>query len=303
MAGMGPNWIMLVLPYLEEQALRDSFDPKTLKAPYTVSVTDPGTGNANITARGTEIPSLLCPSDPYNRIRFTGYNGNWARTNYAASAGRAFIYPPAAATPGMDGTLGPLDSWVRKDGMGFDYQCMRGVMGPNASVTMKQITDGTSKTIMLGEIRAGLNETDGRGIWAFGHAGASLVARYGGGGDDDGPNSAYSNGDDVPSPGLGDAAGVCVARTNSISLGEGTSSSGGSNYDQATIRSKHPGGVHIAYADGRVDFLSDDIETTGCYSGSSCCTAWDYLILSADEGRLGLYNGAATGRGATTPCN
>src|SRR6478735_2529238 len=79
MAGMGPNWIMLVLPYLEEQALRDSFDPKTLKAPYTVSVTDPGTGNANITARGTEIPSLLCPSDPYNRIRFTGYNGNWAR--------------------------------------------------------------------------------------------------------------------------------------------------------------------------------------------------------------------------------
>ncbi len=62
-------------------------------------------------------------------------------------------------------------------------------MGPNVGVKLRQITDGTSKTIMLGEIRAGLNEKDRPRVWAIGHAGTSLIAMYGGGSDDDGPNA------------------------------------------------------------------------------------------------------------------
>ena len=53
---------------------------------------------------------------------------------------------------------------------------------------------------MLGEIRAGLSDLDARGVWAMGHAGASLVAMYGAGGDDNGPNACWPLGDDVYAP-------------------------------------------------------------------------------------------------------
>jgi prepilin-type N-terminal cleavage/methylation domain-containing protein/prepilin-type processing-associated H-X9-DG protein len=305
---LGPNWIIAVLPYMEEQGLRDSFDPKSLVAPYTLSIADPTTTGLNYKARGVEIPALLCPSDsPNNRIKFEAFGGNWARGNYAASAGRAFIWQPSTAVPSMDGTLTGTDAWTNKDNTnGYSYPCERGVMGPNVAVSLRQITDGTSKTIMLGEIRAGISPQDGRGCWALGHAGASLIARYGGGSDSDGPNADFANSDDVYCVGCGDAGGAgstCGPRTNGATIAEKMSAQEGVGFDAATIRSRHPGGAHVAYSDGSVDFINDDIETTGCYNLSApCCTAWDYMILSTDEGRLGAYNGAPTGRGAGAPC-
>ena len=165
-------------------------------------------------------------------------------------------------------------------------------MGPNVGVSLRRIADGTSKTIMIGEIRAGITENDARGVWAMGHAGASLIAGYGGGSDDNGPNAAYSNGDDVYSD-VSDGPGVCVARTNRASIAENMSASGGACFDQATVRSKHPGGAHVAMSDGSVTFVNDDIETTGCYSATPCCSPWDYMISSGDESKPGLYNGAS----------
>ncbi len=300
----GPNWIMNVLPYIEETATRDAFDPKVFQN-FAVSVTAAGTGNANITARGTQIPVLLCPSDQNNKTHFQGLGGNWARTNYAASAGRAFIYgaivnpntTPPAAQAGISYMSGPDFG----NSSGWLDNCQRGVMGPNAAVTLKRIADGTSKTIMLGEIRAGLNEEDVRGAWALGHAGASLVTSYGGGSDANGPNATYSNSDDVACPSTGpnaiaDQPGVCTQNKNAVATAEKMNCSAG-GYDQATVRSKHPGGVYVAMADGSVQFVNDDIETTGCYS-VSCCTAWDYMIASSDEGR----QGALTSTSLAPPC-
>jgi hypothetical protein len=63
----------------------------------------------------------------------------------------------------------------------------------------------------------------------------------------------------------------------------------GNVFDQATVRSKHPGGVHVALADASVQFVTDDIETSG-YPGP-CCTVWDFMITSADNGNGGGYNG------------
>jgi hypothetical protein len=40
--------------------------------------------------------------------------------------------------------------------------------------------------------------------------------------------------------------------------------------------------------DGSVTFISDDIETSGPYG--QCCSPWDYLITSADNGATGPYN-------------
>ncbi len=161
-------------------------------------------------------------------------------------------------------------------------------MGPNAAVTLKRITDGTSKTILLGEIRAGITPNDGRGVWAMGHAGASLLAAYGSGGDDDGPNYCNSNADDVYCD-IASGAGVCTSTgANGTAMAECMGCSGGGGFDQQTVRSKHPGGAYIAMADGSVSWISDDIETTGCYG--QCCTAWDYMIASGDQGKPGPLN-------------
>jgi prepilin-type N-terminal cleavage/methylation domain-containing protein len=267
------NWIISILPYLEEQPLYDSFD---FKRP----INDPAlplTKNRNYIARGTSIPVLLCPSDEKNRVMYQGasgseHGGNWARGNYAGNSGGAFLFYYSSCQPTDMCASGP-------DSDGWKSDILRGVMGPNTSVKISQITDGTSKTILLGEIRAGLTERDGRGVWALGHAGASLLAHYGSGGDDNGPNACNPEADDVYS----DICGTSIAR------GECMDCWSGAAFQQATVRSVHKGGAYVAMCDASVTFISDDVETSGVFG--SWGSLWDRLIASADEGRPGGFNG------------
>jgi prepilin-type N-terminal cleavage/methylation domain-containing protein len=272
----GPNWIIEILPYLEEQALYDKFE-------LNLPINNNTSSARNREARGRQIPVLMCPSDPNNQVLYVGTYGpaltmqhgdNWARTNYAGNAGRADIWP--------DGPDRDNDRYMTgADSAGWLDDCKRGVMGPNASVKLGQITDGTTNTIMIGEIRAGLTENDARGIWAMGHAGPSLLAGYGAGGDDNGPNvcNAVHREDDVFSDTCGDkfAASICMSCDPDY-------------FAQATVRSVHTGGAYLAMCDGSVQFVSDDIETTGATIGSSCCGPWDYMIASGDSERGGRYN-------------
>lgn len=262
----GPNWLIEVLPYLEEQALHDSFD---FSKPINDN-TAPLASNRNYIARGSRIGALLCPSDESNRVLYQGniaaHGGNWGRTNYAANAGRGDIWPGRSTGP---------------DSPGWKDHCKRGVMGPNASVELRRITDGTTKTILVGEIRAGLTEKDARGVWALGHAGASLIAGYGAGGDDNGPNAcAPTTGkpDDVYSDVCNDPGAKLVC----MSCDPGY-------FAQATVRSAHVGGAFLAMCDGSVQFISNDIETSGDFG--NCCSPWDYMIASADDSRGGPFNG------------
>jgi prepilin-type N-terminal cleavage/methylation domain-containing protein len=265
------NWIITVLPYLEEQPLYDSFD-------LTKRINDntaPLANNRNYNARGTQISVLLCPSDGNNRILYQGsggspHGGNWARTNYAGNAGGAYLF--ATCNPMELCAFGP-------DSPGWMSDKRRGVMGPNASVAFRRITDGTSKTILVGEIRTGLTERDARGSWALGHAGASLLAMYGSDGDANGPNACYPLADDVYS----DVCGTANGKANCMDCDPGY-------FAQATIRSMHAGGAYAAMCDGSVMFVSDDIETSGQFGNWG--SLWDRLIASADNGIAGSFAGS-----------
>lgn len=271
LARFDANWIISVLPYMEEQPLYDSFD-------FARPINDPSTNlaiNKNYHARGAVIPVLLCPSDPNSLIRYQAgtllHGKNWGRTNYAGNSGGAYLYK--GCDPKDLCSYGP-------DSEGWKSNKRRGIMGPNTSVPLKRVVDGTSKTILVGEIRTGLSERDARGVWAMGHAAASLLAMYGSQGDANGPNACYELADDAYSDMCGKAEAInqcmdCYA---------------GNHFAQATVRSVHPGGAHVAMTDGSVKFITDDVETSGNFG--SWGSLWDRLIASADEGMPGDFNGS-----------
>lgn len=266
----GKNWVISVLPQMENQPLYDSFD-------FAQPINDASNTSANYAARGVELAVMRCPSDQFSGIPYEGdrrnrHYGNWGRSNYAANAGRGDIWPGRNSGP---------DSPEWKDG------CRRGVMGPNASVELRRITDGTTKTILLGEIRTGLTAHDARGVWAMGHAGASLLAGYGSGGDDNGPNAC------APTTGKPDDVFSDICDEDFAAEQCMSCDVPGNYFAQATVRSVHVGGAFLALCDGSVQFVSDDIETSGDYG--ACCTPWDHMIASADSEQLGGYNGVVNG--------
>jgi prepilin-type processing-associated H-X9-DG protein len=238
----------------------------------------------NVRLRGTQISVLMCPSDAFNKQLYNGLagsahnppTGNYARGNYGANAGRMYIFGGG----GGDKARSP-------DSPAWLDQCNRGVMGPNVGVKIKQISDGMSSTIMIGEVRAGITDQDSRGVWSLGGPGSSMLAKYGSNGDDNGPNNCFPHGDDIITDTVDQGGGTinCLKATTSPGGAECMTAHGGTANMQAGPRSMHPGGLHIAMCDGSVQFVSDDIETTGCYA--KCCALWDRMIASADGGKPG----------------
>lgn len=254
-----PNWVIMILPFIEQQGLYDSFN-------LSLTISDP----ANRTARGMELAIMKCPTDgANNRVKFAGSQGynegdNWARGNYAASGGRGYLLEGTR----VDAISGPdSPGWSGPDAYQF-----RGVMGANASAPVAKIRDGTSNTILLGEVRAGINQYDSRGTWAMGNAGASALFGYGSYSDANGPNVCNDNSDDLKgctyledtSPGLTTLLKECMPCHPSLSC-------------QATVRSLHTGGVFVAFADGSVRFISNWIETRGGFG-----SVFDRIICSMD---------------------
>ena len=201
----GPNWAILTLPFMEEQALYDQFN-------LNEAISRP----INSPARGIHMATMLCPSDTGADTMFSPSDqpdrvdsymdllkgDNWARGNYACNSANApmggnmaketGIYMPG---PGVSGRPGKINySW--------DNSLRRGVMGPNLSLRQKDILDGTSKTLLLAEVRIGLNAADRRGIWAMSGVGASSLFWHGWSegsiGPANGPNDSSPSSDDIP---------------------------------------------------------------------------------------------------------
>jgi prepilin-type N-terminal cleavage/methylation domain-containing protein len=258
------NWVVDVLSFFEEQSLRDSFDSK-------VPVSDP----KNRTARGTTLTAMLCPTDPYNRQSlFAGRHanegapdGNWARGNYGANGALGFL-----TVVGTNPAGGP-DTVYWKDPK------TRGVMGMNVALKIGQITDGTSQTILIGELRAGISENDPRGTWALGAAGANSLWAHGTD-NDNGPNSCTSGGDGIFGCGriMGSAGGEEGLLRECMPCDEVAG--------QGTVRSMHTGGAYVGFVDGSVHFIGDFIDK-GPYDASDLkfvvYHTWQRLCASGDQ--------------------
>lgn len=255
--GEGPvhgNWVIVILPFLEQKPLYDQFD-------LNLEISDP----VNETARSTHLSVMICPSDTYNGEPFSGsghaptasLGDNWARGNYGAN--------------------GALEHRGPANSPGWRSRTRRGVMGVNCSVAIADIRDGTSHTLLLGEIRAGVCPQDERGTWAMPNAASSLWAHGGVYGDAYGPNCMMEHSDDSLGCSRAQAAvggGKALAKMGMGCFPKDLGSS------QQGARSLHPDGVNACFADGSVHYISDDIQVKP--STDENLSVWDRLNASLD---------------------
>jgi prepilin-type N-terminal cleavage/methylation domain-containing protein len=263
------NWVVAVLPFIEEQQLYEQFD-------LSVSPAD----NKNAIPRSSRVATMLCPTDAYNQTPFMGSQGsqtttfgdNWARGNYGCNSSLWFC--GREGTPGDDYYSGSTDA-------GWADSNRRGVMGVNVALKHQQLTDGKSTTCLLAELRSGLTAADYRGVWALGNAGASSMWAHGGSfGDDYGPNCLEVRADDIPNcqqiqEGFGGEEALAAKGMGCCRLYSFVTSVG-----QGTARSMHPGGVFVSMADGSVRWITDMIQVLPSAAGAF--SVWDRLMLSAD---------------------
>jgi prepilin-type N-terminal cleavage/methylation domain-containing protein len=271
---MGPNWAILILPYVEQAPLYGRIDRTvTVSGKNQPLISDPK--NAHI--RETQVETFRCPTDTFNTSPLEIGPARWARGNYAANAGNgALLTGLGFDDPRVGIGIYGADSPGWQDGR------IRGVIGPNVAASLKEVTDGTSQTILLGEVRAGITPTDRRGTWALGQAGASVLFWYGSlGGDCNGPNVCNRYADDVA--GLAPKDDALMAQECMPDF------TGDELNNQATTRSSHIGGVNLGMADGSAHFVSNEIDVTPPNNPPIIVktrrwgSTWDKLISSADD--------------------
>ena len=242
---IGPNWAVFLLPYIEQGTALSGTN-----ADAGAWRTTGGANNSWTNVRSINLKTMRCPSDTNGDLQFSGFrNGgniaglnNWARGNYAINAGGGSLYGNAMYNGGTRGTFSGTSS-----GISWPTNQLNG-----GGMTLATIPDGTSNTIMIQEIRVGVNANDRRGSWALGQPGASIA---GGGsmGDCSGPNdgtqSKFPNCDDILMD--GDHQGAY--------RNQGMGAWGGCSNGQAQSRSRHTGGVMGGFADGSVKFIRETI--------------------------------------------
>jgi len=225
-------WIPLLLPFLEYSNLYNGITPYM---DGTAADFSPTSSPSGWPGARTQIPLLKCPSDPNggkaNGLTTAGEFVDRVFSNYAVcmgSTGTRFAGPPVDATA------------TNLNGMFYAMSKTR----------IRDVTDGTSNTLMVGEIRltpdvqTGANDerTDWRGhVWNH----------YG-------PNTWFST-QNPPNTRDPDRHVKCFENEPTIPCNKIPGATG--NTSRLHTRSGHVGGSQVGLADGSVRFVSENIAT------------------------------------------
>jgi len=200
--GPGWGWAALLLPMLEESNLAGQLD---LNLPIE---------QANVQAVTTPLPVFLCPSDNREPVWAAMRQSDNTKICDVAEAGYVAMF--GTTEPGIDGN---------------------GLFFRNSTVHVREITDGTSQTIAVGE-RA---ELLGEATWVGSVTGAYLAQ----------------------DPNDNDGVGVFEQEEGSTMVlgqsGEGKSP-GDPTGENDMFYSMHPHGVNFVFADAHVAFLTSDTD-------------------------------------------
>jgi prepilin-type N-terminal cleavage/methylation domain-containing protein len=161
------GWGGLSLPYLEETALGAQYQaiPNFPNYNWETALGTGGTPRAEDLSK-TPIGTFMCPTDtmePINRIYNDGKDA-FGKSNYVGVAGQFGASDPSQSPPYY--FVNPAD--VANPSSTFTtaqrelYQGTFGIFGGNQKTKLKDVTDGSSKTLMVAE-RDGGNEGETEG--------------------------------------------------------------------------------------------------------------------------------------------
>lgn len=268
------NWAIMVLPFIEQQALYSRF-----KIDSTTRLWEPK-NDINHDPRGQELELMLCPTDTGQGQKFEDSGGNWARGNY-----------------GLNGFQFWPNTWLVREAQGdpavpptnfTNYLDLNiGIGGVNKPLmNIKRITDGTTNTILLAEMRVGLTPRDRRGVWAMGMCGSNFHCRQASNGVTR-PNDCAGDDDLFGADILASDPGPDAMRSQCMYTA--TNESG-----QSVVRSLHAGdGAFVAFADASVKFITSYVNSGtvvgGAYIGANPADllpgsfgVWQQINVSAD---------------------
>ncbi|MEX2308953.1 MAG: DUF1559 domain-containing protein [Pirellulales bacterium] len=260
------GWAAHSLPYMEQQDLYDALDVKANNLSQSFqSASSAGNADAYVAMLRTRLESYLCPSDAPPLIN---------RSAFQRKLVTGVSYPDpeedndnqlAVATASYVGNLG----WTRLDwtkyntspGIGPGPYPARGVLVFNHAVRISEISDGTSKTIAVGERHweYSLDERGGEpvqgAIWAGG------------------PRTGFGGGTQYVSA--------------TATLADAYFAQNGLIQQDRAYSSAHPGGCNYVFADGSVHFISDTINFNN--SGAPDWRASPYPPEDLSPENCGLY--------------
>lgn len=237
----GLVWIRSILPQMEMGALYDQWD-------YWGQYTQ-GANAINDKVIKTLIPAYRCPSD----VPSSTWNAPTPNYNYVVNLGTT----DCTRTNPLNGV--PFTSAP------FEYMT-------NKQYNFSAVTDGTSTTLMTGELRMGQNGQDLRGLtWYAPHNGFTAywtpnVCQKDSPGDPNGMDVLFN--------------GFCQDASNRpLGLPCRVTGSGGFPNPMFAARSNHPGGVNVSLCDASIRFVSNDVDLT----------TWRALAGSRDAQPVGKY--------------
>jgi prepilin-type N-terminal cleavage/methylation domain-containing protein/prepilin-type processing-associated H-X9-DG protein len=251
----GPNWLVQVLPQMEQRALYDSvincLDATATKNACSDCAAKGTNPNNSVpwTGVGTITPdTFLCPSS-ITMPAMTGVSGfsnqnvvpGWAKGNYGGNWGSA-LWAPAQGATYLGKTAGMFEMAQLPNTTSGKARA-----GYGKGVRIDDCIDGASQTMIAAELAPVNSPSDGRGVWTWGMMGASFYTAH------DAPN-AGPNVDVLP---YVDA--MAVPPTNPLYAQPNKTYTAWT----AAARSYHSGGmINIAMADGSQKTISDTIDIT-----------------------------------------
>ena len=195
--GSGATWGAMILPFVDEMAIYNSLN-------FAVPLDDAAT-NANNTAVASSLAQFMCPSDP----------------NTGPASGGYFFNQQAQAVSNYVGNMG---TGVAPGSGSYQTGNRDGVLVVYSRVRVRDIRDGTSNTILLGETKDNETNTYFRQIYFSGY-------------------------------------GCSSTRTTSLPI-NCAKLIGGNGTWSWNFSSMHEGGAFFAFCDGQVRFLSENIDST-----------------------------------------
>ncbi|MDO5552631.1 MAG: DUF1559 domain-containing protein [Planctomycetia bacterium] len=256
------NWMLGILPFIEQNALFDSYN----KAQVYYG------GENGALINGKVIPTLRCPSDSqadYVELKVWGIDCLLPQHNYVACIGNT-VLPNSGTRYGWTTAIKDSSDKVLATHNGAMFRIGRvstevidsfDGMSPTWQANMAFLTDGTSNTLALSELVCGRQADDLTQYDMRGTSWGSLMAWF---------TTFFT-----PNSTAGDyliAGGYCVnePKRNLPCVGEETfddtytpvHKDGHASYGSYTCisaRSRHAGGVNGALADGSVRFFPDTV--------------------------------------------